>query len=226
MSLWDDLSPFVSNRNAAQARPLALLRAAMRSHASGTALEIQASASADASLEGSMTWETVSATELAESIEPELPYGYGAFDIVFVNHALERSISPLTLMHEIYRVVKPGGRVVFVASNIRPNENGVYCSVTPAGFVRMAKLAGLEVQELHPGIDGRTLFERIFAGNPRETARYFSEESPLNQEIAEKLGAESKSARSINMRKLQFCGEYHAVCQRPDPNAGYEMANE
>jgi hypothetical protein len=64
----------------------------------------------------------------------------------------------------------------------------------------------MKLVEVRPGIDGITLSQRSYLGRPKAMRKFFSEESPLNQEIEEL--AKDKSVAIRNYRKLMFCGHF------------------
>ena len=47
-------------------------------------------------------------------------------------------------------------------------------------------------------------------------ARYFSEESPVNAEIAKAARLRLRSTRVVNFRKLNYCGHFVFRATRPD----------
>jgi len=55
----------------------------------------------------------------------ELDFDDDSFDIVFISHTLEHSISPYIVLHEIRRVLKKGGIVII----IMPEEGDIWTSV-------------------------------------------------------------------------------------------------
>jgi len=44
----------------------------------------------------------------------ELPFVSGCFDAVIATYALEHSLNPVRMLHEMHRVVRPGGRIVLL----------------------------------------------------------------------------------------------------------------
>jgi len=55
-----------------------------------------------------------------------LPFGKDMFDIVYSSNVLEHVRDPEAVLHESFRVVKPGGRLVFVVPNYRSFWEGHY----------------------------------------------------------------------------------------------------
>src|SRR3712207_1485448 len=59
-----------------------------------------------------------------------MPLPDASIDRVLVVHALESVESPSELLHEIWRILTPGGRIIVVA----PNRRGVGARVDPTPF--------------------------------------------------------------------------------------------
>ena len=76
--------------------------------------------------------------------EFDWPIASGHIDRLIVLHGLETSDHPTALLNEIWRVLAPGGRVVFVV----PNRTGLWArsDATPFGYGRPYSLAQLETQ--------------------------------------------------------------------------------
>lgn len=76
--------------------------------------------------------------------EFEWPIATGHIDRLIVLHGLETSDHPSDLLHEIHRVLAPGGRVIFVV----PNRTGMWArsDATPFGYGRPYSLMQLETQ--------------------------------------------------------------------------------
>ena len=74
--------------------------------------------------------------------ETRWPIEAGTVDRLIVAHGLETCDSPEALLAEIWRVLAPGGRVVFIV----PNRSGLWArrDVTPFGFGRPYSLGQLE----------------------------------------------------------------------------------
>ncbi|MBF0322025.1 MAG: class I SAM-dependent methyltransferase [Magnetococcales bacterium] len=73
-----------------------------------------------------------------------LPYPDGHFDRVFMVHILEGADSPRETLREVWRVMKPGGRLFIVA----PNRGGFWArrDTTPFGWGR--PFSPRQIQEL------------------------------------------------------------------------------
>ncbi|MEM9715918.1 MAG: methyltransferase domain-containing protein [Pseudomonadota bacterium] len=76
--------------------------------------------------------------------EFEWPVATGAIDRLIVMHGLETSDNPSELLDEIWRVLAPGGRVIFIV----PNRTGIWArsDQTPFGYGRPYSLMQLENQ--------------------------------------------------------------------------------
>jgi hypothetical protein len=86
---------------------------------------------------------------------------------------------------------------------------------TVYGFRLLIEEAGLELEQVRPGIDGLTLIQRTYRGRPPEMSRWFDEESPLNLEIDNASADRKLRPALVNSRKLQFCGHFAFKAIKP-----------
>ncbi|WP_136636719.1 class I SAM-dependent methyltransferase [Pseudooceanicola onchidii] len=113
--------------------------------------------------------------------ETAWPIETGHVDKLVVMHGLETSERPFDLLEECFRVLGPGGRVVFVV----PHRSGLWSRSdrTPFGFGRPYSLGQLEAQlrrhSFMPERHVQTLFQ------PPSTKRFWRKTAPF----WEKLGA-------------------------------------
>lgn len=146
-----------------------------------------------------------------------LPFPDESFDVVYSSQVLEHVREPSIQFSEIARVLRPGGTFVGSTSQLEPYHSMSYWNYTPVGFVELAAEAGLRVEELRPGIDGVTLTLRSFLGRPPAFGKWWDEESPLNQMIDEWGNRTGRSPALVNLRKLQFAGQFGFLVRRPSP---------
>lgn len=139
-----------------------------------------------------------------------LPFADGAFDMVYSYQVFEHVRHPEAVLSEIKRVLRPGGVFIGQTSQLEPYHSFSIWNFTIYGFKVLCETAGFELKTLRPGIDGITLIKRSYLGRPPEFSKWFSEESPLNQKIHE--NAQKKSGRTMNFRKLMYCGQFVFVC--------------
>lgn len=76
--------------------------------------------------------------------------GDGSFDLVLCTQVIEHTLDPYAAMRELFRVVRPGGYLLWTVPHIwfyhpHPTDNWRF---TPEGVVRISKVAGFEVVEL------------------------------------------------------------------------------
>jgi ubiquinone/menaquinone biosynthesis C-methylase UbiE len=135
-----------------------------------------------------------------------LPFANKSFDLVYSYQVLEHVRKPETVLPEIARILKPEGLFIGQTSQFEPYHSYSLWNFTVFGFKKILEDAGLSLIELRPGIDGFTLMRRTYEGRPAHLNKYFSRESPINQEI--ELIEEAKSVRQRNLRKLWFCGQF------------------
>ena len=109
-----------------------------------------------------------------------LPFESAEFDVVYSSHVLEHLLYPDRHLAEIERVLRPGGHLIGITSQLEPFHSVSYWNFTPLGFLVLIEEAGLRLEEVRPGIDGLTLTFRSYVGRPEWFDRWWSEESPLN----------------------------------------------
>jgi len=137
-----------------------------------------------------------------------LPFDNEEYDLVYSNQVLEHVRFPDIALSEIQRVLKEGGYFIGQTSQFEPYHSYSMWNFTIYGFKRIVEEAGLKLIQIRPSIDGFTLMERTYKGRPPGYSKYFSEESPINQEIEKLAISQEKPHRIINHRKLQICGQF------------------
>lgn len=143
-----------------------------------------------------------------------VPFPDGTFDLVYSSQVLEHVPDPLLHLREIARVLRAGGTFIGSTSQLEPYHSMSYWSITPFGFVELARAAGLQVLELRPGIDGVTLTLRSYFGRPSGFDVWWTSESPLNAEI-DAWGRETgRRPALVNLRKLHMCGQFAFLVTR------------
>ncbi len=147
----------------------------------------------------------------------KLPFPDKHFDLVYSYQVLEHVRKPEMALSEVMRVLRPGGLFIGQTSQFEPYHSYSLWNFTVYGFKRIAEEAGLILDELRPGIDGFTLMRRSYEGRPKHMSRYFTEESPVNQEI--EAAAAGRPVRICNYRKLMMAGQFVFVLRRPKKRA-------
>ena len=96
------------------------------------------------SQQGVMAWPSgeKNCTMLVEEVS--WPLGSNSVDRLIVSHGLETCDNPNELLREIWRVLTPSGRVIFIV----PNRSGLWArsDLTPFGYGRPYSLTQLEQQ--------------------------------------------------------------------------------
>lgn len=143
-----------------------------------------------------------------------IPFEANEFDIVYSNQVLEHVRHPETLLQEVARVLKPTGYFIGSTSQLEPYHSFSLWNFTIYGFYTIASAAGLLVEELRPGIDGASLMMRSFTNRLPMFSKWFVNESPLNQMIADMSKQSKLSHKQINNRKLMYCGHFCFKCRK------------
>jgi SAM-dependent methyltransferase len=92
--------------------------------------------------QGVMPWPAAEPNRCVLCEETRWPIEAASVDRLIVGHGLETSDRPEALLAEIWRVLAPGGRVIFIV----PNRSGLWArrDVTPFGFGRPYSFGQLE----------------------------------------------------------------------------------
>lgn len=143
-----------------------------------------------------------------------IPFEENYFDIVYSNQVFEHVRHPEALLKEIHRVLKPTGYFIGSVSYLEPYHSFSFWNYTPYGFKEILNQAGLQTLEIRPSIDALTLIIRRALGTPKFFARWWKQESPLNNLISLVGKITKKNHASINTIKLMFCGQFCFLTQK------------
>jgi SAM-dependent methyltransferase len=147
-----------------------------------------------------------------------LPFESGSFDLVYCKQVLEHVRHPGPLLHDVQRVLVPGGAFAGSTSQLEPFHSLSMWNYTPVGFGALLEEAGLQLVELRPGIDGLTLIGRRLAGRgprrDRAWGRWWGDRSPLNRALDGYGRLRRLDPRALNATKLLFCGQFAFLARR------------
>jgi len=143
-----------------------------------------------------------------------LPFADDSVPLVYSNQVLEHVRHPEPLLREVQRILQPGGVFIGSTSQLEPYHAGSLWNYTIYGFKVLVQDAGLELEEVRPGIDGISLVQRQWFGRRPEHSSWFAR-SPLNVQIDQEDKARGRSAKSSNFLKLQYCGHFSFWVRKP-----------
>lgn len=144
----------------------------------------------------------------------KMPFAEGSLPLIYSNQVLEHVRHPESLIREVARVLAPGGVFIGSTSQLEPYHSWSLWNYTIYGFKVLVEAAGLELEEVRPGIDGFALIRRQWEGRMPEHGAWFRR-SPLNVEIDEWGTATRRRPALVNLRKLQFCGQFSFRVRKP-----------
>src|SRR5262245_9276865 len=145
----------------------------------------------------------------------DVPLATASADVVYSHQVLEHVRDPSFHVAEIRRILRPGGAFIGSTSQFEPYHSRSYWNYTPLGFQALVEDGGLQVEELRPGIDGVTLVLRSFLDRPKSFSKWFAGDSPLHG-LIDDWGRRTKADdRAVNLRKLQFAGQFSFLVRRP-----------
>jgi SAM-dependent methyltransferase len=169
--------------------------------------------------EGQMRTRTDARFETFDGVS--MPFGDGAFDLVYCKQVLEHVGHPEPLLAEVRRVLAPGGYFAGSTSQLETYHSLSLWNYTPVGFLALLERADLRPVELRPGIDGLTLIAWRLAGGHPCFHRWWGRESPLNRALDACGRALKADTRTVNATKLLFCGQFAFLARRdPDTDPG------
>jgi SAM-dependent methyltransferase len=140
-----------------------------------------------------------------------IPADDASVDVVYCKQVLEHVEERAPLIADVARVLRPGGLFMGSTSQLEPYHSLSVGNITPYGLYRLLANAGIDLDELRPGIDGLTLTSHRALGMPALTRRYWARESPLNRAIGLAARAKGLDARRANAIKLLLCGQFAFV---------------
>ncbi|MFT5006190.1 MAG: SAM-dependent methyltransferase [Paracoccaceae bacterium] len=117
--------------------------------------------------------------------ETNWPLQTGFVDKLVVMHGLETSEDPARLLDEIWRVMTPGGRVMFIV----PNRSGMWSSrdATPFGFGRPYSLRQLEAQLKKHRFLPESHVAALFS--PPSQKRFWLKMSPMLERVGQAVSS-------------------------------------
>jgi SAM-dependent methyltransferase len=145
----------------------------------------------------------------------DVPLADGSVDVVYSHQVLEHVRDPSFHVQQIARILRPGGAFIGSTSQFEPYHSRSYWNYTPLGFQALVEDGGLQLEELRPGIDGVTLILRTFLDRPKSFSKWFGRGSPLHELIDEWGARTQRRTWLVNLRKLQFSGQFAFLVRRP-----------
>lgn len=161
--------------------------------------------------QGVMHWPEGQPNHSVLTAETAWPLLTGTVDRLVVLHGLETSETGGPLLDEIWRVLAPGGRVVFVV----PNRSGLWArsDKTPFGYGRPYSIGQLEAQlkkhRFSPGNRAAVLFA------PPRQSRFWLKVAPF----AERLGQQLSRGPAGGVLLLEASKRVYAPTERGTPEA-------
>ncbi|MEX0280607.1 MAG: methyltransferase domain-containing protein [Arenibacterium sp.] len=133
--------------------------------------------------QGVMPWPAGLPNVSVLSEETLWPLETGHVDKLIVMHGLETSERPSRLLAECWRVLGPGGRVIFVI----PNRAGLWSrsDATPFGYGRPYTLGQLETQLRHHDFLPENHLAALF--QPPSSRRFWLKAAPLFERVGARM---------------------------------------
>jgi SAM-dependent methyltransferase len=143
-----------------------------------------------------------------------LTFDDASFDAVYCKQVLEHVREPGPLLAEVARVLKPGGMLAGSTSQLEPFHSFSTWNYTPYGLKLLLERAGLELEEVRPGIDSLAVIVNRGVGMRRMTRRWWAVESPLNRAVDAFGRLRGLDPAQVNAIKLLLCGQFAFLARR------------
>jgi ubiquinone/menaquinone biosynthesis C-methylase UbiE len=232
MSLWELLSGCIPTDHSRQVTSEFYAEQAVRTHRPKTVVDLGCGVGASydlfRGLDTAIKWLGIDIRDSPEANQrtredaivvhydgTRLPLRDESVPLIYSHQVLEHVLHPRRVLAEVCRTLTPGGLFVGSTSQLEPYHSYSVWNFTPYGFRTIVEETGLRLREIRPSIDGSTMIRRQYLANPPEYGRYFASESPLNAQIDEWAKRERKSTAVTNVRKLQFCGQFAFLVEKP-----------
>jgi SAM-dependent methyltransferase len=103
-----------------------------------------------------------------KAVAEHIPFREGFFTVILCTQVLEHLTSPRKALEEIYRVMKPKGKLILSTHGIweEGHETPDLWRWTADGLTRMLYLAGFEIHETHSMDPFASMFQLIFLYAP------------------------------------------------------------
>lgn len=133
--------------------------------------------------QGVMTWPAGLPNVAVICEETRWPIETGRVDRLILMHGLETSANPVSVLEESWRVLGPGGKILFIV----PNRAGLWSrsDATPFGFGQPYSLAQLESQLKKNGFTPERHVATLF--QPPTQRRFWLRTGPIWERFGRKL---------------------------------------
>ncbi len=137
--------------------------------------------------------------------ETKWPIETGLIDRLVVMHGLETSENPGALLDEIWRVLAPEGRVLFIV----PNRSGLWSrrDVTPFGYGRPYSLGQLEAQLKQHRFKSHRHLATLFS--PPSQKRFWLKMSPMWERVGRSVSSHLAGGVLLNEASKQVYAPTH-----------------
>jgi SAM-dependent methyltransferase len=146
-----------------------------------------------------------------------LPFRDESFDFVLSIAVLEHIQYPAVMLHEVFRVLKPGGRFIGSASFLEPFHEISFQHHSHMGLLSVLQQAGFKVRSIAPGWDGATAITQmgLLAGAPSWLVK--CSVAPLHavHRLWWWLLSRLRPGWDDSSRRLKIAGAFSFIVERP-----------
>jgi len=147
-----------------------------------------------------------------------LPYDDRYFDLVYSRQVFEHVRHPDVVVHEIFRVLRPGGLFIGSMSNLEPYHSFSIFNYTPYGVYRLLEDNGFKLRCLRPGPESLSLIARQI------TSRRICNFRLIYPAVRVASAIRGWDIKRENYLKLRFSGHICFIAQIPTEPVGRTKA--
>jgi len=147
-----------------------------------------------------------------------LPFKSDSFDFLLSIAVLEHIQNPFLMMHEAYRVLKPGGKFIGTVAFLEPHHADSYYHHTHLGTCNSLHYAGFEIEQIAPSVGWSVLRAQsssLFSKMPAPLPSLMVLPLHVAHRVWWKLGSLVSKKATEEMRLLLMTGSFTFIAYKP-----------
>ncbi|MFT3894038.1 MAG: class I SAM-dependent methyltransferase [Anaerolineales bacterium] len=147
-----------------------------------------------------------------------LPFQDNSFEFILCVTVLQYMRYPFVMMREVFRVLKPQGKLIGTVAFLEPYNGVGYYNNTHLGAYNLLQYGGFNVEKLSPGKSWSALKALasmgLFPKMPRRVAQSLVYPLELMHRLWWKMGALTTRKNNENMRLRNFAGSFTFIASK------------